>query len=223
MVSKVFFSEREDKFLINLKSELENYFKGSVAVKLHMGEPGNKYFLKHGFVKKVVKILEENGASPFLFDSPVVYNSPRDSVQGYLEVVEKHGFTSLGCPVIISDDSVEEEIVVDGKKVVFQVCKALADADGVLVLSHVKGHLCSGFGACIKNIGMGAMTKKTKGMIHSGGEPVYVSGCDLCGLCSKNCPTNNIRYDGRPFLTRTGVVAAVTALLYALKRLSSLN
>lgn len=68
------------------------------------------------------------------------------------------------------------------------MCKDLVDADGVLVLSHVKGHYCSGFGAGIKNLGMGALSKKSKGMIHEGGEPVYDSGCNLCKICSKTVP-----------------------------------
>ncbi len=194
MVNKVFFSEDEKVFLEKLKSELKDYFSGKVAIKLHMGELGNKYFLKPEFVKKIVAILKDVGAEPFLFDSLVVYDSPRNSVKGYLEVVKKHGFDNLGCPVLISDDFIEQEIVVDGKKIVFQVCKTLAEADGVLVLSHVKGHFCSGFGASIKNIGMGALSKKSKDMIHKGGEPVYVSGCTSCCICAKNCPTNNIRY-----------------------------
>jgi hypothetical protein len=203
MVNKVFFSEDENIFLENLKSELKGYFSGKVAIKLHMGEAGNKYFLKPNFVKKVVEVLKKNGVEPFLFDSLVVYNSPRGSVKGYLGIVKEHGFDKVGCPVVISDDFIEQEIVIDGKKVVFQVCKDLVEADGVLVLSHVKGHLCSGLGAGIKNLGMGALSKKSKGMIHGGGEPVYVSGCDLCGICSENCPNRNIRYDkGRLFFDK---------------------
>lgn len=206
MVNKVFFSEDENVFLEKLKSELKGYFSGRIAVKLHMGEVGNKYFLKPEFVKKIVKILKDAGTEPFLFDSPVVYKSPRCFAKGYLLVARKHGFTEkkVGCPVMVSDDSVEEEIVIKGKKVVFQVCKDLVEADGVLILSHVKGHFCSGFGAGIKNIGMGALSKKSKGMIHEGGEPVYDSGCTLCKACSKNCPTDNIRYDnGRPFFDKS--------------------
>lgn len=206
MVNKVFFSEDENVFLENLKSELKGYFSGKVAVKLHMGEVGNKYFLKPEFVKKIVDVLKDTGAEPFLFDSPVVYKSPRCFAKGYILVARKHGFTekNIGCPVIISDEFIEQELIVDGKKVGFQVCKDLVNADGVLILSHVKGHYCSGFGAGIKNLGMGALSKKSKGMIHTGSEPVYSSGCNVCGLCSKNCPTNNIRYDnGRPFFDKS--------------------
>lgn len=206
MVAKVFFSEDESRFLEKLRAELKGYFSGRVAVKLHMGELGNKYFLKPVFVKKIVSILKESGAEPFLFDSPVVYKSPRHFARGYLLVAKKHGFTekNVGCPVIVSDDSVKQEMIVDESKVNFEVCRHLVDADGVLVLSHVKGHLCSGFGASIKNLGMGALSKSSKGMIHGGGKPVYASGCTLCGLCSENCPTGNIRYDGgRPFFDKS--------------------
>jgi len=205
MVNKVFFSEHEEDFLERLKSELEGYFSGRVAIKLHMGELGNKYFLKPEFVKKVVEMLKEYDTKPFLFDSPVVYKSPRRFPKGYLLVARKHGFTEkkIGCPVLVSDEFIEQEMVVNGKSVSFHVCKDLVEADGVLVLSHVKGHLCTGFGAGIKNLGMGALSRKSKGMIHDGGKPVYESGCTLCGVCSKNCPTNNIRYsDGMPFFDK---------------------
>lgn len=122
MVNQVFFSEDEGKFLEKLKSELKGYFSGSVAVKLHMGELGNKYFLKPVFVKKVVEILKEHGTKPFLFDSPVVYKSPRHFPKGYLLVARKHGFTEkkIGCPVIVSDAFIGQEMVVDGKKLAFK-------------------------------------------------------------------------------------------------------
>jgi uncharacterized Fe-S center protein len=55
-------------------------------------------------------------------------------------------------------------------------------------------------GGAIKNVGMGCMSKSTKGAIHSGGEPVYGDGCTECGACVENCPTDNIRLErGRPF------------------------
>ncbi len=205
MKKSVFFSENEDKFLEILGQDLKNRIKGRVAIKLHMGEKGNKFFLKPTFVKKIINILLSIGVKPFLFDSPVVYNSSRNTVKGYQMVAKEHGFSeeNIGCPVVISDEFIEETISLEGKEVTYQVCKSLSEADGVLVLSHVKGHICSGFGAGIKNLGMGALTKASKGLIHDGGEPVYTQGCSLCGLCSKNCPTNNIRYENRPFFDKS--------------------
>jgi uncharacterized Fe-S center protein len=82
----------------------------------------------------------------------------------------------------------------------YELCSEPLEADGVLLLSHFKGHICSGMGGAIKNVGMGCMSKSTKGAIHAGGEPVYGDGCTECGACVENCPTDNIRLDrGRPF------------------------
>lgn len=191
-MSQVIFTEDEEKFKQQLKEQIKDLFlpDEKIAIKLHMGEPGNKFHLKPEFVKIIVDVLKELGCKPFLFDSPVVYNSPRNTEEGYYKVAEQHGFTDI-CPVIISD----EHITIKGKKMNYQICKTLANADGILVLSHVKGHLCTGFGGAIKNLGMGAQTKHTKGSIHAGGEPKYVGGCTRCDICASVCPTSNIRYD----------------------------
>jgi uncharacterized Fe-S center protein len=70
------------------------------------------------------------------------------------------------------------------------------EADGVFLLTHFKGHIACGVGGAIKNIGMGCMTRDTKGKIHAGGEPLYESGCTECGTCVENCPTDNIVISG---------------------------
>ena len=145
-----------------LKEKLTGFFpSGSrVAVKLHMGEEGNKYFLKPEWAKKIVNILKHLGLKPFLFDSPVIYGGQRDSSAKYYKTAEKHGFSekSIGCPVIVSDDGVD----VKTYNLNAQVCKPIYESVYMLVLSHVKGHSCSGFGAAIKNLGMGGTSKKTK-------------------------------------------------------------
>ncbi len=208
MASVYFAPAPQIEFQEKLASELKKLIRpnSTVAIKLHMGEPGNKYFLKPEFTKKIMNIVKELGGKPFLFDSPVVYNSPRNNPKGYLAVAAKQGYTekNIGCPIIVSDDFVSVKL----KEVPFEfeVCKKLADADFVLVLSHVKGHYCSGFGAAIKNLGMGAVTKKTKEKIHAGGEPVFSGNCVLCGNCVKACPLDNIRLDKkqkRPFFDKT--------------------
>lgn len=168
-----------------------------VAVKLHMGEEGNRTALSPSTALTVVKALKKLGARPFLFDSPVVYNSPRNTPQGYLALAARRGFslTTMGCPVVVADES----IPLLGAKMEYHLCKELAEADGICLLSHVKGHPCTGLGGAIKNIGMGAMSKETKGAIHEGGKPVYSSGCNECRRCVEMCPTGNIRLaEGAP-------------------------
>jgi uncharacterized Fe-S center protein len=62
----------------------------------------------------------------------------------------------------------------------------------LLVLSHVKGRMCSGFGGAIKNLGMGGVTTKTKADIHNFANPMFVGDCTGCGTCVKICPVNTI-------------------------------
>lgn len=159
-----------------------------VAVKLHFGEPANPTRLSPHTVKSYVDVLKEIGTTPFLFDSPVMYNSPRNNVESYLSVAKKHGFFDLDCPVIISNDSYP----VETPYLIFNVCRDLVDADGVLLLSHFTGHECCGAGASIKNAGMGGVTQETKRAIHMGAQPLPVEKCSACGKCQEMCPTGNI-------------------------------
>jgi len=203
-MNKVYFIKSEDELSDFLEDELKKFFDPGdrIAIKLHMGEPGNTYFIPASFTARVVSVLEKIGTVPFLFDSPVTYRSPRNNVKGYLKVAEEHGYTeaSIGAPIVISNESIR----VDGKNMEYEICTELVEADGVLILSHVKGHIASGFGGAVKNLGMGAMSKETKAAIHEGGEPVYTEGCIQCGECVENCPTGNIVLKGnRPNFGKT--------------------
>ncbi|MEM2929370.1 MAG: DUF362 domain-containing protein [Thermoproteota archaeon] len=192
MRTRVLFSESlNDSFLEDLRDDMP-FENEVVAIKLHMGEPKNKNHLKAEEVKRFIGLLKEIGCKPFLFDTTVTYPSRRNSVEGYLEVAALNGFTEafMGCPIVIGG---EDHEVVKGR-LEYRVAKKLCGVS-VLVLTHVKGHACSSIGAAIKNLGMGAMTKKTKSEIHEGGKPVYVGGCQLCGACVENCPFNAMRLD----------------------------
>ncbi len=199
MTNEIIFSEKEDSFLRALEGSLKKVFSEGekIAVKLHMGEENNNSHLQPDFVGKVVAMLKRQGVKPFLFDSPVSYEGRRKTAEGYLALAAEKGFSeqNIGCPVVVSEESVS----LKGEKMKYGVCKPLVEADGVLLLTHVKGHFCCGFGGSIKQLGMGAMDVKTKQAIHNGGRPVYVGGCVMCGDCAKSCPLSNIRYNkGRP-------------------------
>lgn len=201
-MSKVILLKTEDKLKEKLREELKVFESGDkIAVKLHMGEPGSKTYLKAEFAKIAIDILKEMGVEPFIFDSPVAYGSPRNNVKDHLGLAKEHGFDEL-CPVVISNEGVK----VKGKDLVYDVCRPLLEADGILVVSHVKGHICCGFGGAIKNLGMGGQIKKSKQRIHDAGKPEYLEGCTLCEDCSKHCPTDNIRYrrtgEPRPYFDK---------------------
>lgn len=188
--ANLFFSEAIDEiFLARLMQELGVAFGGCrrIAIKMHFGEPGNHAALTPEMIRPITGILREIGIDFFLFDSPVGYHSPRDTAKGQVRVAKDKGFDRIG--PIVSDDGY---VVVRGRHMKYQVCSSLADADGVLVLSHFKGHCCSGFGGAIKNLGMGALSKKTKEEMHTGGEPRIAGECIQCGACVRACPVGAI-------------------------------
>lgn len=196
---------KDDSVLVDfLQPIFRNHFSSGdrIAVKLHMGEPGNVHFIKPEQVKPITDALVNAGCKPYLFDTPVIYRSPRDNVTSYLESAAEHGFTEhfLDIPIVVSNRSA----AVQGNLMEYQLASDPLEADAVLLLSHVKGHMASGMGGAIKNVGMGCMSKETKGAIHKGGEPYYTKGCTQCMECVENCPTENIRIDeDRPWFDCT--------------------
>lgn len=195
MNNEVVFIKNKETLAVFLQNKFEESFNagGRIAVKTHMGEPGNTYYIRPELARLVCGIISGIGCEPFIFDTPVAYSSPRNSTDGYLKSAAAHGYSekSLECPVVVSDLGVAAE----GSIMTYELAEVPLKADGVVLLSHVKGHIACGMGGAIKNVGMGCMTKKTKGTIHSGGEPVYEQGCVQCGECVEGCPTNNIRID----------------------------
>jgi len=184
----------EQKFLNQLASELKKSFKGckNIVVKMHFGELGNSKAFTSKDIKPITDLLASLGFNYVLYDSSVMYGGPRSNPTTHKLLAQTKGFKN-----VVTDDSF---IDVKGKNLNYQVCKQLADADGVLILTHVKGHACSGFGGAIKNLGMGALTKETKISIHKGGEPVFSGNCVKCGACVNCCPINGLKLEsGKPY------------------------
>ncbi|MCK4548093.1 MAG: DUF362 domain-containing protein [Candidatus Eisenbacteria sp.] len=161
---------------------------GRVAVKLHMGE-GSHHF-DEVLAARCVFLLKELGMEPFLFDSPVMYSGNRDTATGYLKRAAENGFSekTMGCPVLVSNKSEK----VEGNHFPIGVCRDLVEADGILVLSHFKGHPCCGAAGALKNLGMGGVDRDSKAAMHAGAKPVLTGECDACGLCAEGCPGSSI-------------------------------
>lgn len=196
MAEVIYSREMSKELYARLKQELKERFKGckSIAVKIHFGEPGNETSFKPEDVKVFIDMLKELDLDFFMYDSSVAYNSPRGNPESHLKVVLEKGWDKLG-PVSVDDSKYVE---VKGKKLIYQVCKPLVDADAVLVITHFKGHMCSGFGGAIKNLGMGALTKKSKKEIHDGSKPYYEGECIQCLACERSCPTKSIKVTDYP-------------------------
>ncbi|MBN2067715.1 MAG: DUF362 domain-containing protein [Candidatus Diapherotrites archaeon] len=198
-MSKVYFIK--DNFIKKLeptlkKFPLEKWNGKSVAVKLHMGEYGNLNYVRPPIAGRIVEILKEAGANPFLYDSTTKYKVKRYTVEDYYETARKNGFTeeTMGCPIVISNNGIEK----DGKLFPVHVIKEIAEADAMLVLSHCKGHPFTSLGAAIKNIGMGCIDRDTKKLCHDKANMVVdLEKCVGCGICINVCPVNAIRVEGK--------------------------
>lgn len=184
-------------YLKNLKNNLADILpelKGEKwVIKTHMGEYGNLNYIRPPIVSTVAEVLKEKGAKPFVFDTTTRYNYRRFTPKDYLETARINGFTkeTMGCPVVVSDEAVDVKSPNLGK---VGIAKEIYESDGMIVLSHFKGHVCSGFGAAIKNLGMGAVTAKTKTAIHELAKPVIEDEkCFGCKTCEKVCPIGAIK------------------------------
>jgi len=191
----VYFFKEAEKVLSALDLLGIEDFRGvRVPVKLHMGEPGNRYYISPSIVKLIIGRLKDIGAEPFLFDTTVAYSGLRSTTHGYKRVAYRHGFgqDDMGCEVVIGEEGVK--VVECGHS--FEVAKEVYESTHLAVVSHVKGHIQAGFGGAIKNLGMGGVTKGTKRMIHRMSIPrLSVEKCDLCGSCAEVCPSHALTVD----------------------------
>jgi len=171
--------------------DLTPFKEESVLLKLHMGEIKNKFFVRPEFVKSIIKQLKNIPCSPFLYDTTVLYNSQRKTIEGYKKVASLHGFSeqSVDASLIIDDTGISAEV--QGYQ--FDVGKTMYASQYIVCLSHVKGHIATGMGGAIKNLGMGGVTKESKKMMHHGSRPNYSDdNCTHCGICSEVCPFDAI-------------------------------
>jgi len=172
------------------------------ALKVHFGEEGNSSYLAAKYIKPIVEKLQELKAKPFVSDSNVLYKSRRDNAIDHLSLANEHGFSyeTLGAPVIISDGIVgrnEREIEINAPiNKTISLASDYVDASSIIVISHVTGHIATGFGATIKNMGMGMSSRKGKLNQHSVSKPQITSStCTACGLCQQWCPEDAIVLD----------------------------
>jgi len=189
-----FFTDLNDLSDVMKSLRVAEFEDKDVLVKLHMGEVKNKFFSSPDYVKKHIDILKDHTARPFLYDTTVLYKSPRRYETGYQKLAKIHGFTKkkIGCDVIIDDAGIPVEI--EGNT--YNVGETMHNTNFILSLAHVKGHNATGMGGAIKNFGMGGVTKETKSWIHTGSKPDYKKDkCTYCGVCSEVCPFDAIKVD----------------------------
>ena len=160
-----------------------------VAVKLHVGELGNPYYVQPFFVHQIVQKIREAGGKPFLTDSNTYYLAQRNNAVDHFQTAAANGF---GFCQFISAEGLRSEsgrlVKTKGILKEVEVSGAIAEADAMIVVSHDKGHALTGFGGAVKNMGMGCTTRAGKLRQHrTVGLKIDESKCNGCGLCRKVC------------------------------------
>jgi uncharacterized Fe-S center protein len=188
----------EDIFLqLGLERKIE---KGSfVGIKIHFGEKGNTGYIKPPWLTRLIDRLGKTKARVFLTDTNTLYIGSRSNSIDHLRLASEHGFTSeaLGIPIIIADGLIgrdSDEVAIDLSRVKSaKIGSTFLNTDLLLCLSHFTGHILSGFGAAIKNLGMGCAARAGKLEQHSDVHPwVNPKICTNCSICLDYCPAGAI-------------------------------
>ena len=179
-----------------------------VAIKFHVGEKNNTTHVKPALIRRIVDLAKAAGGQPFLTETSTLYKGERENAVKHILHAQQHGFgiEQTGAPFIMADGltgNTEYELPINGElhKSV-KVAREVVGADALIVVSHATGHPLTGFGACIKTIGMGLASRMGKMREHSAMKPEINAGkCRFCQKCIQWCPQDAIiEQDGKAFI-----------------------
>lgn len=211
--SKVWFTDLRTRPGHNLLEKLDLLMRAAgietidfkdkfVALKLHLGEPGNLAYIRPNYVARVVSVVRKLGGRPFLTDCNTLYTGGRSNAVDHLQTAQENGFNRIAvhADVIIADGlkgTDYREIPLHLKHCeTAKIGAAIADADVIISLTHFKGHDQAGFGGTLKNLGMGSGSRGGKMQMHSESKPrIDVKKCIACGTCVRSCPQKAISWN----------------------------
>jgi hypothetical protein len=180
---------------LNEKIEAEDF----VALKIHFGEKGNTGHIKPRWITGIIDEVLKKSQRAFLSDSNTLYIGSRSNSVDHIRLAWSHGFTPdvVKVPIIIADGLVgreKVEVKMEGSRIKSsRIASAFLDSETMVCLTHVTGHVQSGVGAAIKNLGMGCASRTGKLDQHSVVHPrVNAKQCRNCSLCLDYCPAGAI-------------------------------
>jgi uncharacterized Fe-S center protein len=143
--------------------------------------------------------LKDRETRPFVFDTNVIYKGQRQNAVDHLNLAYRKGFTpdNIGCPYIIADsifgtDSTVFKVNYENIKEI-RVPSLVKGLDDLVVLTHITGHIMSGYAGSIKNVAMGMASRAGKQVQHSSVKPsINKKKCTMCGNCIEHCPVSAI-------------------------------
>jgi len=174
-----------------------------VGLKIHFGEAGNTTHISPEFARPVAEKVLDCDAKPFFTDSNTLYNGKRGNSADHVRLAVEHGFTpeEAGAPVILlgglrgNDETIYPVKGTHYKEV--SLAKGVERTNAFFIMSHVTGHVITGLGANLKNIGMGLASRKGKLAQHCDVKPfVRKNNCHSCHVCIEWCPVDAIEMDG---------------------------
>jgi len=170
-----------------------------VAIKLHFGEKGNTGYIRPDWLENMTYRIRQRTGRAYFTDTNTLYTGLRSNAIDYAQLAGQHGFTleKTGLPVHIADGLIgedDEEVPVNLKRVKSaKLAAGIIHADFLICLSHLTGHVQTGVGAAIKNLGMGCASRAGKLEQHAEANPrISAKCCKNCGICLDYCPAGAI-------------------------------
>lgn len=169
MKSKVLFTRTiSPEMVLTMYEKLGKELTGHIAIKLHSGEEGNQNFLKPEFWAPIIRHLDGT-----VVECNTAYEGSRNTTEKHLKTIEKHGWSRYFDVDLLDAEGPDLVLSIPGGKVIQKnyVGKDIANYNGMIVLSHFKGHPMGGYGGALKQLSIGCASSYGKAYIHGAGVP----------------------------------------------------
>lgn len=169
MKSKVLFTRTiSPEMVLTMYEKLGKELTDHIAIKLHSGEEGNQNFLKPEFWAPIIRHLDGT-----VVECNTAYEGSRNTTEKHLKTIEKHGWSRYFDVDLLDAEGPDLVLSIPGGKVIQKnyVGKDIANYNGMLVLSHFKGHPMGGYGGALKQLSIGCASSYGKAYIHGAGVP----------------------------------------------------
>lgn len=169
MKSKVLFTRTiSPEMVLTMYEKLGKELTGHIAIKLHSGEEGNQNFLKPEFWAPIIRHLDGT-----VVECNTAYEGSRNTTEKHLKTIEKHGWSRYFDVDLLDAEGPDLVLSIPGGKVIQKnyVGKDIANYNGMLVLSHFKGHPMGGYGGALMQLSIGCASSYGKAYIHGAGVP----------------------------------------------------